>query len=276
MGSETGLTLLPFTRSDQLPYKTYNKQNICIFYQEGFLDKPEVLFERRHRGSRDSTSDNSATYDIAETKRGNALFFNYKDIQLTLKHYYRGGFIGRLVRDTYACLPGGTPRMLAEFKLLRKLRKQNLPVPVPVAARCMRSGLLRYRGDLITMRIPGAVTLSQHLNSQSLGVSQWRRIGEMLARFHAANVYHADLNATNILLDRNQQPWLIDFDKSGIRADGDWKLSNLKRLRRSLDKLRRNTPGMHFREDDWRALLEGYDGPAVGSIDNRRFVRDWG
>lgn len=279
------IKLLPFTRSDQLPYKTYNKQNICIYYQDGFLDKPEVLFERRHRGARNSASDKSicdtgagdtSTCEHAETKRGNALFFDYKGTELTLKHYFRGGVIGRLVRDTYGCLPGSTPRMLAEFQLLYKLRKQKLPVPVPVAARCMRSGLLRYRGDLITMRIPGAVTLSQHLNSQSLGVAQWRRIGEMLARFHAANVYHADLNATNILLDKNQQPWLIDFDKSGIRADGDWKLSNLKRLRRSLDKLRRNTPGMHFREDDWGALLEGYEGPAVSSVGDRPFARDWG
>lgn len=256
-----------------MPYKTYNKQNICIFYQDGFLDKPEVLFERRHQCGRDNTCD--STCNGAESKRGNALFFDYKDTQLTLKHYYRGGFIGRLVHDTYGCLPGSTPRMLAEFQLLYKLRKQNLPVPVPVAARCMRRGLLRYRGDLITMRIPGAVTLSQHLNGQSLGARHWRRIGEMIARFHAANVYHADLNATNILLDMNQQPWLIDFDKSDIRADGDWKLSNLKRLRRSLDKLHRNAPEMHFNEDDWRALLEGYDGSAV-SVDGRPFVRDWG
>ena len=235
------------------------------------MDKPELLFERR-QGTCNIACDSN------ETKRGNALFFDYKGTQLTLKHYFRGGVIGRLVRDTYGCLPGSTPRMLAEFQLLYKLRKQNLPVPVPVAARCMRRGLLRYRGDLITKRIPDSVTLSQYLNDQSLSASQWRRIGGMIARFHAANVYHADLNATNILLDVNQQPWLIDFDKSDIRADGDWKLSNLRRLRRSLDKLSRNTPGMHFQEDDWQALLEGYDGSAVnsGNVDGQPLVRDWG
>ena len=248
-----------------MPYKTYNTQNICIFYQTELLDNPEVLFE----------CDHGCDSGRAESKRGNALFFDYKGIQLTLKHYYRGGLIGRLVRDTYGHLPGSTPRMLAEFQLLCKLRKQNLPVPVPVAARCLRSGLLRYSGDLITMRIPGSVTLSHHLSNQSLSASRWQRIGGMIARFHAANVYHADLNATNILLDAHQRPWLIDFDKSDIRADGDWKFSNLRRLRRSLDKLRRSAPGMHFQEDDWRALLEGYDGSAV-SVGGRSFIRDWG
>jgi tRNA A-37 threonylcarbamoyl transferase component Bud32 len=236
-----------------LTYKIYNKNNTCILYNNELLDRPEAPFD----------TGCPSRVNTADTERGCALFFEYQGADLVLKHYYRGGLIGRLVRDTYARLPGSSPRMLAEFRLLTELHKQKLPVPVPVAARCQHGGALSYRGDLISKRIPGAKTLYQHLRLEPLSVSQWQRIGKTLSRFHAANVYHADLNASNILLDTEYRPWLIDFDKSAIRADGSWKFANLKRLRRSLDKLQRRTPEMHFCERDWQALLDGYDAPPI-------------
>jgi len=236
-----------------LSYKVYNKNNICILYNNELLDRPEALFETGCQSNADT----------ADTARGSALFFEYRDTELAFKHYYRGGLIGRLVRDTYARLPGSSPRMLAEFRLLNELHKQKLPVPAPVAARCEHGGILSYRGDLVSKRIPDAKTLYQHLCLKPLSTSQWQSIGKTISRFHGANVCHADLNASNILLDAHYHPWLIDFDKSAIRPDGGWKLDNIKRLRRSLDKLKRKTPGMHFCEADWQALLAGYDAPVV-------------
>ncbi|MEX1198203.1 MAG: 3-deoxy-D-manno-octulosonic acid kinase [Pseudohongiellaceae bacterium] len=232
-----------------MPHKTYSKHNTRILYDTDWLENPEALFRPENQHCDD---------EAAPVERGRARFFEFQDTPLVLKHYHRGGLIGRLIRDTYACLPGGQPRMLAEFRLLEQLHDEDLPVPVPVAARCQFSGWLACRGDLITHRIPGSHTLYEHLCRGALSHRQWQAIGHTIARFHAAGVHHADLNATNILLDDRDRPWLIDFDKGRIRRHGRWKAANLKRLQRSLDKLKRQTPSMHYGEQDWQALLDGY------------------
>jgi 3-deoxy-D-manno-octulosonic acid kinase len=66
----------------------------------------------------------------------------------------------------------------------------------------------------------------------------WSRIGDTLGRFHREGVFHADLNAHNVLLDADEAVWLIDFDRGALRASGtEWKRANLSRLFRSLQKI---------------------------------------
>nr|AIA86950.1 CAZy families GT30 protein [uncultured Idiomarina sp.] len=57
---------------------------------------------------------------------------------------------------------------------------------------------------------------------------------------HEAGVWHADLNAHNILLDTAGQPWLIDFDRArdyGEPLAHQLRVANMQRLRRSLEKV---------------------------------------
>lgn len=232
-----------------VPLKTRHYRNIHFLYDDSWLSCPVSLFhpvDRNHAGQ---------SHPVG---RGTALFFEYDGTPLVLKHYHRGGLIGRLVDDIYIRVPGTEPRMLAEYRLLRYLYQKGLPVPEPVAARYQQTSWLTCRGDLVTRRIPGARTLFEHLRREPLPGSQWRCIGATVATFHAAGVYHADLNATNILLDDRERPWLIDFDKGFVRKHKRWKTANLRRLRRSLDKLQHHTPEMHFSDDDWQAFLHGY------------------
>ncbi|MGD9660892.1 MAG: lipopolysaccharide kinase InaA family protein [Porticoccaceae bacterium] len=79
-----------------MTYKIYNKNNTCILYNNELLDRPEAPFD----------TGCPSRVNTADTERGCALFFEYQGADLVLKHYYRGGLIGRLVRDTYARLPG--------------------------------------------------------------------------------------------------------------------------------------------------------------------------
>ena len=81
----------------------------------------------------------------------------------------------------------------------------------------------------------------------------------MIARFHRAGLDHADLNAHNILFDSNGRGWLIDFDRGVLRIPAThWRERNLKRLLRSLLKLR----GERNREDvekDFARLRRAYE-----------------
>lgn len=189
--------------------------------------------------------------------RGETLFFNYLEQEFVLRHYRRGGMVGKVNDDKYIYLGRNLTRCWQEFNLLMKLESLRLPAPIPVAARVKRDGIW-YRGDLITARIEGAQDLSMILAKQRLQHPVWHEIGDVIARFHIAGVYHADLNCHNIMV-ADQQVWLIDFDKGDIRRPRDvWQQANLKRLRRSLEKERDNRPHFHWLESDWQTLERAY------------------
>lgn len=156
-----------------------------------------------------------------------------------LRHYRRGGLVGRLVADRYLWLGAKRTRCWREFELLRHLRSMDLPVPTPVAARWTRSGAT-YRADLLTLEIPEARTLADLLPELDLERDRARlqSLGRILARFHRFGVCHADLNAHNILYCGQDDWWLIDFDRSRVREPAPgWIARRLARLLRSLSKL---------------------------------------
>ena len=80
-----------------------------------------------------------------------------------------------------------------------------------------------------------------------------REVGAAIGRFHGAGICHADLNANNILVDRDGGVWLVDFDRARHRAPGGWRNSRLRRLKRSLEKL-----GLHDRKG-FRTLRRQHD-----------------
>jgi len=137
----------------------------------------------------------------------------------------------------------------------------ELPVPTPVAASCVKHGLF-YRADLITRQIKNVMTLADYLKEKECDETAWTAIGACVRRFHDAAVYHADLNARNILLSvESGVVYLIDFDKGSFRYLGEsWKRSNLARLQRSLLKFKSLNPGFRFSAENWDSLIQGYAG----------------
>jgi 3-deoxy-D-manno-octulosonic acid kinase len=167
--------------------------------------------------------------------RGAAWYVSGGFGEAVLRHYRRGGFAARLSRDAYLWRGERAVRSFAEFRLLAAMHAEGLPVPAPLAAACWRRGPV-YRAALLVQRIPAVRALADFLG-EAADAAPWEAVGAMLARFHAAGVHHADLNAHNILVDAGGAPWLIDFDRGRRRAPGRWREGNLRRLARSLEKL---------------------------------------
>ncbi|HKQ31053.1 MAG TPA: 3-deoxy-D-manno-octulosonic acid kinase [Burkholderiales bacterium] len=195
--------------------------------------------------------------------RGAAWFVRHEGRELVLRHYRRGGLIAPLLGDRYLWTGLARTRAMREWHMLDELARCGFPVPRPVAARVRRHGIY-YRADLLTERIPDAESLAQTLARTPFAAPQWRAIGQCLRRFHAANVWHADLNAHNILL-AHAQVYVIDFDRGRLDAPSAHLARNIDRLKRSLDKLAGQQPGFHFTADDWAELLAGYADSAVGT-----------
>ena len=196
---------------------------------------------------------------------GPSVWPDYRTINGTLRMpcMHGGGLVASLLKDQYLGFNVESTRSFKEWRLLKKLREFELPVPEAVAARAVK-GFGFYRADLITEKIEDSVTLADRLAEGEISAELWQRLGGCINRFHAHDVYHADLNARNILLTGNDDIYLIDFDNSYIRSgSASWKMANLARLKRSLMKFKNNKlkdaqAGFHFEESDWQALLEGY------------------
>jgi 3-deoxy-D-manno-octulosonic acid kinase len=189
--------------------------------------------------------------------RGNTMFIGNVPRQFVLRHYLRGGMVGRLVRDRYVFTGADRTRSFMEWRLLQKLSARQMRVPQPVAARYCRHGML-YTADIITVRLRAIVSLSQYIADDGLGMTFWRDLGAAIREFHAAGVHHADMNAYNLQIDKDGHLWMLDFDKGALRPPGPWQQQSLQRLQRSLLKIARLDPQVQFRAGDWEELLEGY------------------
>lgn len=188
--------------------------------------------------------------------RGAAWRIQAEDIDWVLRFYRRGGVPGKFIRDSYFFTSIERTRPWREWRLLAQMHGLGLPVPRPVAARVLRHGL-GYRGAIITQTVPGE-SLARIFLDNAVTDAAWRAVGKCIRRFHDAGIWHADLNAHNILVERagSAEPvvHLIDFDRGRMRPqDTAWRQGNLDRLHRSLMKVAAGRS-----PDGWPALEAGY------------------
>jgi 3-deoxy-D-manno-octulosonic acid kinase len=175
-----------------------------------------------------------------------------------LRHYRRGGLVAALMGDRYVWAGAGRSRPFVEFRLLAEIARLGLPGPAVVAARYCQYGPF-YTADLLTRCIADARTLAECLAAGMLDGALAAEVGTVVARFHRAGIWHADLNAHNVLIAASGL-YLIDFDR-GQRREPQvaWQQANLQRLRRSLRKLGAATGDeAGFEEKLWQPLLDRY------------------
>lgn len=235
--------------------ETHSKQEHILYDAELIENPTGSYFETESWRKRDALS------GIAKG-RGTTVFVQHAGQDYVLRHYRRGGLIARFVEDRYVWHELAQTRAWREWHLLAELRQKKLPVPQPVAARVLRQGLF-YRADILMRRIAAAQTLADLLLDSTLLAPLWQRLGQVLRQFHDAGVYHADLNARNIMLDRQENFHLIDFDRGALRRPHRrWQQANILRLKRSLDKFFNQAEidqtRFYFSDSDWQALLQGY------------------
>lgn len=241
--------------------------NSYVLYDASIITDPGVqLFDVDYHTKHDARQKNSSssndrlnlnTNQNAGIGRARVVYFSLENRPMVLKHYYRGGAVALISKDKYLGVSVVKSRSFREWRLLKRLDELGLPVPVAVAAH-VKKGLFFYSADLITEEIENSKTLIDALIEKPLTRDGWQSVGACIKRFHENNVYHADLNARNILLAPSGKVYLIDFDNSGFRVDAkSWKMANMARLKRSLLKFKNNL-ACHFDESDWNDLLDGY------------------
>lgn len=233
--------------------KVYENNNIFCVYDANEVKNfsPEFL-------NSDYWQTNNNVVGTAQG-RGTTWFIEVDNKNWVLRHYYRGGMIGKFNKDTYLFSKSENTRAAREFELLNQLRDLHLPAPKPIAYRIIKSGLF-YKADILTERVCNAQDLITLLNKQSVSTTLWQKIGQVIKQFHNHNIYHHDLNIHNILIDDKENVWIIDFDQGEVRANSNsWKQQNMNRLLRSFNKEKTKCATLNWQEKEWGLLLEGYN-----------------
>ena len=211
----------------------------------------ELFDSTRHSRDADSRT-------IEAHGRGKVSVFQFRGGTYALRHYRRGGWIRHITTQRFLWLGLSRTRPWREFKLLEQMHELGLPCPRPYACRVQRSGL-SVTGSLITHLIPNSMTLAEYLAVKEVTAPEWFEIGRVIRRFHDVNIFHADLNAHNVLIDNEGQVYLLDFDKGEQRSHSrTWKFANLKRLQRSIMKCWMKADTFYFSPASWDDLTRGY------------------
>lgn len=154
---------------------------------------------------------------------------------IVVKHYKRGGLLGRLVRHRY--LKWGKSRSQLEFELLHTALDLGINVPEPMlyASR----GRLIYRAWLVTREIETPQSLARLSLDDELRTRQVMAsvIGQ-ISRLIDNRIMHVDLHPGNIVVDRKDRVFLLDFDKGKIYRGFKTKLRDryIKRWQRAVSK----------------------------------------
>lgn len=184
-------------------------------------------------------------------------FVAFEHNHWVLRHYWRGGFMAKFSKDAYVYTGLENTRAMAELRLLDMLYREDFAVPKPIAANIARNGVF-YRADIIIERVDGAEDLVARLAKEPMSSAQWQQLGALIAKFHQRGVYHADLNAKNILITADKF-YLIDFDRGEVRSPArTWQQANLNRLLRSFNKEKTKLTSLAFSLEDWQMLNSGY------------------
>lgn len=238
---------------------------------ENSEDRVEIQVDRRPRhalvfdAARCAPDEAAAWFDAPAASvttdggRGGVRWFDTRHGRAVARHYRRGGAIARFIADRYLYTGLARTRAYREFELLAHAHGLGLPVPRPLAARIERRGWT-YRADLATRAIEGARTLASRVEEGALEGFDWRALGATIARFEAAGIRHADLNAHNVLVDAGGRFWLLDFDRGRIVRDVARDGRALARLERSLRKVGLARVVAHPDAEAFEPLRRGYAG----------------
>ena len=170
------------------------------------------------------------------TGRGKALEIEYEDRRYFLKHYIRGGFAAKVSYDKYILRSLASTRAIKEYNLLNIMNEKGLPVPKAAALQIITSRFT-YKANLITCKIENEGTLHEFIQNKKMNNDLWDKLSMTLEKFFQENVYHSDLNSKNIIIDKNNNFFLLDFDNSCFYYDKKLFNKSVLRLERSLKKI---------------------------------------
>lgn len=225
------------------------------FYNPFFFSTPPSIEDLENCFNIEDYKKNNKVINVFTGRGKTYLVKGTINRNVVIRHYWRGGLIGKILNDKFISIFAGSDRSLLEYELLIIMRKMGLPVPRPVIAKTTSNFLYRTN-DIIIEEIPGAKSLAKMLLERALTNEEISKVGDAIARLFRAGVYHSDLNINNILFDAASNPWIIDFDKCYLKKiTPNLYKKMVERLVRSFEKEVSLHPAMRWSRLDLQKLV---------------------
>ncbi len=181
---------------------------------------------------------------ILEGRASIQLVYHNDSGSIVIKSYHRGGLLGRLVRSRY--VKRGPYRSESEFQMLLFVRSLGIMAPEPVLWAAYHSAtdsvgqiLPCYRAWLATREIPYHQTLAEMAkNEPERARILFEPLLHQIDLLIANGVFHLDLHPGNVVIDKSNTVYLLDFDKAQVVKWGTLMLRDryLRRWRRAVIK----------------------------------------
>jgi 3-deoxy-D-manno-octulosonic acid kinase len=140
---------------------------------------------------------------------------------VVVKHYKRGGLIGRLIRRKY--LKWGKTRSQLEFELLHLVRNLGINAPEPLLY--ANRGHWFYRAWLVTREIKQPLSLARlSLIDETRTRRAMTSVNEQISQLIDNGILHVDLHPGNVVIDQKDRVYLLDFDKGKVDQRNKTKL----------------------------------------------------
>jgi tRNA A-37 threonylcarbamoyl transferase component Bud32 len=130
-------------------------------------------------------------------------------------------------------------RGLRAFRKAHHLDALDIASPRPIAAAEKRRFRILSTSYLVTQEIPNAQELGDYLTKvSSPDIKVAKQLGELIGKLHKEGFTHRDMKETNLLLDGELHPFIIDLDglKFVDRIPEDRAATDLQRLLRASTK----------------------------------------
>ncbi len=154
---------------------------------------------------------------------------------VVVKFYYRGGIVRHFIKNRY--FKCGKTRGQREYELLQKVRDFGISAPEPIAF--AYRGRPFYQAWLATREIKQNQTLAQiSLSNENRTSVLMKEVVKQVSMLIKNNILHIDLHPGNIIVDKCNQVYLLDFDKGSIFSGNKNRLKNryISRWTRAVSK----------------------------------------
>ena len=140
---------------------------------------------------------------------------------VAVKQFARGGMIRHLNRNRYIHWPRS--RSEREFRWLQTVRRFGIAAPEPIAFAIR--GRISGQCWLIMRALADHCSLIQTAQYGRLDDGLRRQVADQIRILMTHGIWHRDLHPGNVLVDRDNDPHIIDFDKACY-------INNRRRLKR--------------------------------------------
>ncbi|OEU55314.1 MAG: hypothetical protein BA868_06745 [Desulfobacterales bacterium C00003106] len=154
---------------------------------------------------------------------------------VVIKYYTRGGLVRYFVKQRY--LRWGKTRCQVEYEMLCKVRRVGVGAPEPVAF--IRTGGLFYKAWLVTREIKHQQSLAELSRAdENRARIVMKKLLDQISILINSSILHIDLHPGNVLVNRDDRVFLVDFDKARVYRGNKNRLRDryIKRWRRAVIK----------------------------------------